>query len=109
MAEISPYEVRCPSCNVSFPVGTRRCMHCGGRTGPSPWNAGQAPPDLLESYDARQGGETELATASPELEPLEIEESAPRGGIRGRLNAGMSLIWIVLAVGFSIMRACGEG
>ena len=109
MAESSPYEVRCSSCDVSFPVGTRSCMHCGGRTGSSPWNAGPAPPDLLERYDAREGGETEFPQVSPEPEPFEGEESAPRGGIRGRLNAGVSLIWIVLAVGFSIMRACGEG
>lgn len=28
----SPYEVRCPRCDVSFPVGQRKCIHCGGST-----------------------------------------------------------------------------
>jgi len=109
MAEASPYEVRCSSCDVSFPVETRRGMHCGGRTGPSVWRVGQAPPDLLESDQARHEFEAPVLTSPSGPEPFETEESEPRGNVRGRLNAGVSLIWIVLAVGFSIMRACGEG
>lgn len=27
----TPFEVRCLSCETSFPVGTKRCIHCGGR------------------------------------------------------------------------------
>jgi hypothetical protein len=26
----NPYEVYCYQCNVTAPVGTRRCVHCGG-------------------------------------------------------------------------------
>lgn len=29
------FEVRCPHCDVSFPVETRTCVHCGGKTVPS--------------------------------------------------------------------------
>ena len=29
----SPYEVRCPRCDVSFAPETRTCVHCGGPTG----------------------------------------------------------------------------
>jgi hypothetical protein len=25
----TPYEVYCFDCRVTFPVGTRRCLHCG--------------------------------------------------------------------------------
>ena len=27
--QANPYEVYCTHCNVSFPVGTRVCVHCG--------------------------------------------------------------------------------
>ena len=27
----NPYEIYCYQCNVTAPVGTRRCIHCGGR------------------------------------------------------------------------------
>jgi hypothetical protein len=26
----NPYQVYCYQCNVTAPVGTRRCIHCGG-------------------------------------------------------------------------------
>lgn len=29
----TPYEVYCYSCRVTFPVGQRRCIHCGARLG----------------------------------------------------------------------------
>lgn len=30
----TPYEVYCYDCRVTFPVGQKRCLHCGGRLGP---------------------------------------------------------------------------
>jgi len=38
-----------------------------------------------------------------------IADEAPRAGKRGRLNASVSLIWIVMALVFTLMRACGGG
>ena len=32
-APTNPYEVYCTHCRVSFPVGTRVCVHCGQRIG----------------------------------------------------------------------------
>jgi hypothetical protein len=29
----NPYEVYCLRCRVSFPVGTKTCLHCGQRIG----------------------------------------------------------------------------
>ena len=39
------FEVRCLNCDVSFPVGTKRCLHCGGRVGAS----GRSIPELGDS------------------------------------------------------------
>ena len=36
----SPYEVRCLRCDVSFPLETRRCIHCGGPTSSSGASSG---------------------------------------------------------------------
>lgn len=45
------------------------------------------------------------------LRPLPVddepeEDETPRGGI---LRAAITLIWILLAVGFSVARACSDG
>ena len=33
----SSFEVRCENCAVTFPVGTRECIHCGQRIGRPGW------------------------------------------------------------------------
>ena len=109
MEDTSAYEVRCPRCDVSFPIGTRRCFHCGGRTGPGRFVISEAPPELFESDEMRGEAAASISESRGEPLPIEAEEAKPPGGLRGRMNAGVSLVWIVLAVGFSIMRACGEG
>lgn len=107
MESASPYEVRCPSCDVSFPTGTRRCMHCGARTGPSRFQAPQIPPGLLgTSQDREEDLDLHFEGAGPS-DP--IADEAPRVRKRGRLNASVSLIWIVMALVFTLMRACGGG
>ena len=50
----SPYEVRCLRCDVSFPLGTRRCIHCGGPTSSSG-----------ASYGASSGAFAGLGTTMP--------------------------------------------
>jgi hypothetical protein len=56
------YEVRCLGCNVSFPPGTRRCLHCGERIGrpapvetglPVPLQAGEAEEEMAGGSAAR--------------------------------------------------------
>jgi hypothetical protein len=110
----SSYEVRCPVCDVSFPVETRRCIHCGGPTaasgavvgfgagGASPWSGSSgngeaavdpaAPPDRF----ARPGG------LEPSTEP-------PRGVGLALLRSFGSAFWIIAVIGFSIARSCSEG
>ncbi|MEZ4334635.1 MAG: hypothetical protein R3F35_23000 [Myxococcota bacterium] len=89
----SPYEVRCPRCDVSFPIGTRRCVHCGGPT---------AAPGAAPSLESGPFERTQP-------EPVQIgEEEAPGVG-SSLLKLSGSLFWIVALVIFSLVRHCGEG
>ena len=49
----TPYEVLCHHCNVTFPVGTKRCVHCGGRLGR---RGGGTAPGAGDSDTLRRGG-----------------------------------------------------
>lgn len=124
-SSIPPYEVRCPRCKVSFPVETRRCIHCGGATSAAPSTVGagvSAGPIDLGGAEGRAsgpfGGATGAAgspTASPPFPPEEID--AAEGEAAGPVSWGASLlrsfgslIWIGALVAFSMIRNCqGEG
>ncbi len=56
----SPYEVRCARCDVSFPVGTKDCIHCGGPTGPP-----GAEPSLSTAVDTGSGFDPGTAVPEP--------------------------------------------
>lgn len=128
-SDVSPtaaYEVRCPRCDVSFPVETKVCIHCGGRTAP-PDEAGRRgavaaaaidwthetsgdSPFSIESARAERGvgsdgtqddgSRTIVFDADPEDEPPTTSRSI--------LSSLGGLIWIVLLIGFSIARSCGQ-
>ncbi len=102
------FEVRCPSCDVSFPTGTRRCLHCGGHLGKGRFRGAGAP---LEHAGPEAAAEDFFGSSvETDGDPIFSEdEEKPKTGIRGRMNAGISLVWIFMAVAFSVMRACGEG
>jgi hypothetical protein len=108
-SQTSRFEVRCPSCNVSFPVGTKRCIHCGERTSKSLGNSSgrlrsQEPASTQElrgpgstiDYD---GGESPFDEAGDEA-------VAPRTSI---LRRSVTIIWVVILIGISVIRACMEG
>jgi len=80
----TPYEVYCYRCHTSFPVGTRRCVHCGGPVG--------------QRAQAR-----ELRPRLPELHDEDLGEA-----VAGRRLAGMGL-WILLAIGATLYRVCAGG
>ena len=84
----TPYEVYCYDCKVTFPVGTRRCVHCGRPIGAGPLTRG-APPITPGAADM----------------PDEIELP---GQVTVRKLGGMSL-WVLLALGAAISRFCAEG
>ena len=103
MQTVSQYEVRCPRCDVSFPPETRRCMHCGARTGPSTVEI----PDAIGASRSPAGLPTmePIVQAQPGEYALEDEPEAPGRSI---LRSMGSLLWIALLIGFSILRACGD-
>jgi hypothetical protein len=104
-SQASHYEVRCPTCNVSFPVGTRRCVHCGSPT---------ALPGMGPSPSLRRNPLLELPFESSqdfEPEPVENEPLEEEGSLRQRspFRLGTTSIWIVLALVGSLYRVCTGG
>ncbi len=80
----TPYEVYCPQCRVTFPIGTKQCMHCGGRIGHGRFQAALDLPPLSE------GGSVE-------------EESARRSGL-----SPFTLVWVALLLAGYLYRACSS-
>ncbi len=84
----NPYEVYCYQCNVSAPVGTRRCLHCNGR--------------LSGAQDARPKVLTDLLKTGFAEADEEAEEPAPSTASAAPRVA----MWILLLVGGFLYRAC---
>jgi len=128
------FEVRCSNCDVSFAVGTKKCIHCGGRTHASPETGapvvkpgefgfegvesqiggGQAvepEADRLESMLRRSGlggaSEVEGRLADDDMEEVFPTEETSSPG-RSLLSTFGSLIWIAMLILFSMTgRTCG--
>ena len=79
------YEVRCLHCNVSFPPGTRRCLHCGERIG--------RPPPVEMGL------------------PLPVEQGGPEEEMPGpsAARAGIWAVTAVIAMAGSPFRMCQGG
>ncbi len=78
------YEVRCPRCRVSYPIGTRTCLHCGSR---------------IRSEEAASSAPV------PGVAPTEqAEEEVEARKSPLRLITG--LVWVGLALAGSLYRAC---
>ena len=130
----SPYEVRCLRCDVSFPLETRRCIHCGGPTsasrsgaeagagmgapiqGPLATTSGTSPTPIgIETGGpfpwsrSREAGAP--ATPGPSVPGGELPDpdEAPQSPGAMLFRSFGSLIWIVALIGFSIVRSCSEG
>ncbi len=86
-SESSPYEVRCRECKVSFPLGTRVCVHCGARLGK---RRAARVPDVPVPLEIEYEPDTEL-------EP-------PR---RGVLGSFFTTVTVGLAILASLYRSCG--
>jgi hypothetical protein len=109
MKAVSKYEVRCPRCDVTFPIETKRCIHCGGPTGPSVVEY----PDF-ETIIHEKGTSSTDVTAMPQdeggrfMQPFdgEMDDGEELGRRPSILRSVSTLIWIALAIAFSVMRAC---
>jgi hypothetical protein len=84
------YEVYCGPCRVTFPVGTRRCIHCGGPTSASP----------------RAGAALRLGTSPIEMPVEEPGAELEPDLARRRMVSPITLLWIALIVGGYLVRAC---
>jgi hypothetical protein len=89
-ADTQSWEVRCPRCRVSFPLGTRRCMHCGGAT---------VSPQVDEAF--RRGPELPMGNETEADSDEEAVVVARRG-----VGRGAAVLWLAVAVAVSIYRSC---
>ena len=98
------YEVRCHRCNVSFPPGTRVCLHCGGRTGES-----RAPVALTDISTFERVGNEESLRMDPEAAgemPADDEVGSARRTVLGTI---MNMLWVVLLIGGYLFHTCSGG
>jgi len=86
-------EVRCHACDVSFPVGTKRCIHCGERLG-RPRFGDPRDPDAAEDVAILRG--------AGDVDPEEAEADPQSRWLR----AGFTLFWVVVAVLSGVVRSC---
>jgi hypothetical protein len=118
LREISAYEVRCPRCDVSFPVGTRKCMHCNGPTGAHgrvqlletmtreehPTNLGTS--DTSATATADQFERPDAFVDMTESEPETFDRPTSIG--RSLFRSFGGLIWVVVLIAFSLARNCSS-
>lgn len=101
---MSLYEVWCGHCDVSFPVGTKKCMHCGGRV----QRERPAKHGMRVAFASEpEHDESAFFDVSTGEEGVAEEEESPR---RRWLRASMSLVWMVLlAAGYIWQNCAGSG
>ena len=120
METISKYEVRCPRCNVSFPVQTKRCIHCGGKTGSAMIEQQEFHQTIVGQVSVSESTEHAAASASgggyaaspfqPESRRgFEVDEDEETSGRPSILRSASTIMWIALAILFTVMRACQDG
>ena len=83
----APFEVHCERCRVTFPVGTRRCIHCGSPTSRAP-----------RQHGLRVGPAHESEAEGPETPDPELA--------RRRFVSPLTLMWIALIAAGYLVRAC---
>lgn len=111
------YEVRCPRCQVSFPVETRVCVHCGGRTAPPGTVVTHERPPEFDPLHERAGRAPTSIDPSDEtpfvFRESSAEETAEPGVespnlVRSILGSLGGFVWILLLIAFSIAQSCRE-
>ena len=114
----SPYEVRCPRCDVSFPVEQKRCIHCGGPVGkPGRVEAAThtAPaPESSDAFGTRPAEHEGMMPIEPEESPFlstfsdddQGETTESRSAFGSLLRSFGTIIWIVLLIAFSLAQNC---
>lgn len=100
-----PYEWWCPRCRVTHPPGRKQCLHCGG-----PVQTSRDPAPAV--FDPRAILEGRLRGPAPDGAPppadAEEAEAAPESRSARGARIGMTVVWIALAIGASLLRMCQE-
>ena len=120
----SLYEVRCARCDVSFPLATKTCFHCGGATS-SPGVATVIEPAILTAsgevlsvdplepdaespFSLGESGFGDADVGSDESDRVLDQEDEAPSFVRSIVRSLGGVIWIVLLIAFSLARSCGE-
>ena len=91
----TPFDVFCHNCKVTFALGTKNCIHCGGRL--TPRGAPRAMGRIVHAEPFEPVGA-----------PEEVIVEETTGG-RWRLPVSpVTLLWIVLIAGSVAQRACQD-
>ena len=111
MRVVSKYEVMCRSCDVKYPIGQKRCVHCGARTEPSFIEVGDSPQSFTaevshaepepESGDFRFGEGEEMIFMPAGTDS--VDEEPPRGSMIRKLGG---LMWLVIFVVITVIQRC---
>jgi len=110
MESVSRYESRCPSCNVTFPIETKVCIHCGGRTAPSMVHFPDPPPAPSKGGDAARIAMEMRGRSEAPVQGHVLAEDVDDEPVRvSPLRSLITIVWVALAIGVSLLRACGEG
>ena len=122
-ASNSEYEVRCPRCDVSFPPEARTCMHCGGPTGSAGvFAAFQSVETVVHDeyspvvgmdqtpIEATSESPFSMGTTDPFADDDRDDVQESSGSIGQSIFKSLGgVVWVILLIGFSLARSCGEG
>ncbi len=103
------HELWCPRCRVTHPPERKVCVHCGGRT--EPHGGGVQIFDARAATLGRRPQPSILTGRSPRRPaPVEAadEETAPESQTARGARIAITLVWIALAIGASLLRMCQE-
>jgi len=92
----TPFESYCFSCGVTFPVETKRCVHCGGRLA----RAGQKAEGVAEAVAPT------LPTRGGGVDDEVLEEEGASLTLR---RFGGLLIWALVALSALLSNLCQKG
>ena len=122
------YEAYCFNCKVTFPIETRRCLHCGARVVPHDQKRAGRSVDHVTKQIGEAARRRASASASatreatkrhPTLEELAaagVPGTAPGAALPNddvdeilptRRFSPMTMIWILLVFTGAAVRACG--
>jgi hypothetical protein len=102
----APFEVRCAHCNVSFPVESRVCVHCG-RAIHSRDEGGVLEPIVESGWEGVGESPDPIDVMSNPVE-REVEVSdKPSSTGRSLIRSLGGFIWVIVLIGFTLARTCG--